>query len=199
MKSIDTKVLLFPLKLIGFLCMAFIVSVYMPQHIHHLLLIISAVLVFVGSRSLRKYKDQANWIEGKAKLKSINEREEEVAISEYSRLKYYYPEMEYEYVANGATHVGKIVFLEKENVWVPEVNTWGDPTPEERRWWLSLKPEDELPVYINPRNASEAVLMNDVAKERRSHHLALIVSGLLVGLIWLFLVSYNLTMPSSGR
>jgi hypothetical protein len=198
MKSIDTKMLLFSLNLIGLLCIAFFIIVFIPQHAHHLLLVISAALVLIGLGSLLKYKGQANWIEGKAKIKNINECEE-VAISEYSRLKYYYPEIEYEYVVNDATHMGRIVSFEKENVWVPEVNIWGDPTPEEKRWWLSLKPEDELPVYINPRNESEAVLINDVVKERHSHHLALMVSGVLVALIWLFLVSYNLIIPSSGR
>ena len=199
MKPIDTKVLLLALKLIGLLCIAFLVIVYMPQYAHHLLLVISAALVLIGLGSLLKYKEQANWVEKKAKVKSVNECEEEVAISEYARLKYYYPEIEYEYVVNGSTRLGQAVSFEKENVWVPEVNNWGDPTPEEKRWWLSLKPGDELPVYINLRNENEAVLVKGVMKSRRSHHLALIVSGLLVGLIWLFLVNYNLTMPSSGR
>ena len=199
MKLVNTKILLFSAKLIGLLCVAFLVIVYMPRQAHHLLLLISAALVLMGLGSLLRYKEQANWIEEKAKIKNINECEEEVAISEYSRLKYYYPEIEYQYVAKGTTHSGKTVSFEKENVWVPEVNNWGDPTPEEKRWWLSLKPDDELSVYINPSNESEAVLIRDVDKTRRSHHLALIVSGLLVGLIWLFLVSYNLTMVSSGR
>jgi hypothetical protein len=199
MKHIDTKMLRIALKLIAILCIAFLIIVYMPQYAHHLLLIISAVLVLIGLGSLLKYKEQANWIKGKARLKKINECEEEVAISQYSRLTYYYPEIEYEYVANGATHLGRMVSFEKENVWVPEVNNSGDPTPEEERWWLTLKPDDELPVYVNSRNEGEAVLINDVVKVRRSHHLALIISGLLVGLLWLFLVNYNLTIPSSGR
>ena len=133
MKHIDTKMLRIALKLIAILCIAFLFIVYMPQHAHHLLLIISAVLVLIGLGSLLKYKEQANWIEGKARLKRINECEEEVAISQYSRLTYYYPEIEYEYVANGATHLGRIVSFEKENVCVPEVYNWGDPTPEKKR------------------------------------------------------------------
>lgn len=108
-------------------------------------------------------------------------------------MKYYYPEVEYEYVANGSIRLGKTVALEKENVWVPEVNAWGDPTSDESRWWLSLQLGDELPVYLNPRNEFEAVLVKDVSSSSRSHYLALLVSGILVGLIWLFLVNHNLT------
>lgn len=199
MKPVDRKILLFSLKLMGLLSVAFLVVVYMPQQAHHLLLLIAVALVLMGVSPLLRYKEQANWMEVKAKIKSIRERKEEVAISEYSRLKYYYPEIEYEYAVNGATYLGKTVSFEKENVWVPEVNSWGDPTPEEKRWWLSLKPDDELSVYVNPSNASEAVLINDVVQVRRSHHLALMAGGLLVGLVWLFLMDYNLTVASSGR
>ena len=191
MKPVDTKVMLFSMKLIVVLCAGFLFSAYFPQHAHYLLLAISVALIFTGSRLLFKYRDQTNWTKGKAVLKIINESEE-VTRSEYSSLKYFYPEIEYEYVVNGTSYLGKVVAYEKENVWVPEINNWGDPTPKEKRWWLMLKPGDELPVYINPLNLNEAVLINSVIKTRRSHHSALIVSGLLVGLIWLFMASANL-------
>lgn len=199
MKPIDTKILNFSFKLIGLLCVAFLVFNFSPQYAHHMLLVVAMVLLFLGGGAALQYKAQANWIENKAVLKHIKECEEEVALSAYIRIKYFYPVVEYEYVANGATHSGTRVSYEKENVWVPEVNNWGDPTPIEKRWWLSLKPGEQLPVYINPRNAKEAVLIKTVAKNRRSHHFALITGGVIIALIWLFLVNYNLTLPSSGR
>ncbi len=189
MKPVDKKTLLVSLKLIGLLCIAFLIILFLPGYAHHLLLVISAALILSGFGSLLGYREQAKWIEATARLTSVNEREEEVAVSEYSRIKYYYPEIEYEYKTNGALHSGRNVSFEKENVWVPEVNKWGDPTPEEKRWWLSYKPGDEIPVYINPGDESEAVLVKYVVKARRSHHLALMASGFLLGLMWLLLVS----------
>ncbi len=191
MKPVDNKTLLVSLKLIGLLCIAFLAILFLPGYAHHLLLVISAALILSGFGSLLGYREQAKWIEGTARLTSVNEREEEVAVSEYSRIKYYYPEMEYEYMTNGALRSGKSVSIEKENVWVPEVNKWGDPTPEEKRWWLAFKPGDEIPVYINPSDEGEAVLVRDVIKARRSHHLALTAGGFLLGLTWLLLVSYK--------
>lgn len=191
MKTLDTKVFSFSLKLIGLLCIAFLVFNYAPQYAHHMLLVVAAVLLFLGGSAVLQYRTRTNWIEKKAILKSIKECEEEVALSVYRKIKYFYPVIKYEYAANGTTHFGTRVSFEKENFWVPEVNQWGDPTPLEKKWWLSLKPGKEIPVYVNPHNAKEAVLIKTVTKNRFSHHLALLASGIIVTLIWLLLVNYN--------
>ncbi|MBT2990212.1 MAG: DUF3592 domain-containing protein [Candidatus Thiodiazotropha sp. (ex Ctena orbiculata)] len=164
-----------------------------PEYAHYILLLVAAILIVVGAGSLLNYRSQSSWLESKATLVSIEEHEEAVAISQYSRLKYYYPTIEYEYTANGKFYSGNRVSVEKENVWIPEVNAWGDPTPVEERWWLSLKPGDDLPVYINPRNHDQAVLIKGASKARSSHHLALLLGGMLVGLIWLTVVSFKFT------
>lgn len=188
MIPVDTKVLKLTVKLIGLICVAFLVTAYLPEFKHHLLLVISVALILIGLRPLLKYKEQEYWTENSAEVKSINELEEEVATSHTGRLKYYYPAMEYEYPANGSMHFGKTVSFEKENIWVPEVNELGDPTPKEKRWWFSLSPGDRLPVYINPRNTNEAVLIRNKSKHRKSHHLALIAGGIILGVIWAFLM-----------
>ncbi|TAM47416.1 MAG: DUF3592 domain-containing protein [Gammaproteobacteria bacterium] len=189
MKAIDTRVLKLSLKLIVLLGLAFLVFIYAPQYAHHILLVIAGALLILGGGALLQYKAQTDWVETKAVLKDIKERVEEVALSENLRIKHFYPIVEYEYVANGSTHLGTCISFEKENIWVPEVNNWGDPTPAKARWWLALKPGAELSVYVNPRNEKEAVLIKDVAKSRRSHHLALLSSGIILALIWLFLAN----------
>lgn len=195
MEPIQTKLIIFTTKLIAFLCFAYLTLAFFPQYAHHLLLVIALALVVIGAGSLLKYKSQQNWIESKAKLLSSEEQEEEIAISQYSKLKYYYPIIEYAYAANGKSYTGTTLSHEKENLWVPEVNNWGDPTPAKDRWWSSLKPGDVIPVYINPQDHSEAVLVKDVTKARRSHHLALLTGGILIGLLWLTLVVFNYTLP----
>ncbi|MEW8352752.1 MAG: DUF3592 domain-containing protein [Candidatus Thiodiazotropha sp.] len=189
----DKKAVIVAAKLITLLCIAAVFLFLAPQFAHHILLVIAAILIGIGAGSLLRYRSQTSWMESKAKLVSIEEQEEEVAISQYSRLKYRYPLIEYEYTADGKPYSGFIVSLEKENMWVPEVNDWGDPTPEQDHWWRSLKPGDDLPVYINPRNHGEAALLKGVSKGRRSHHLALLSGGILIGLIWLAVVSFQFT------
>lgn len=187
MKPTEKKLIRFTLKLLGLVSIAFLVMVLAPQQAHHLLLLIAALLVVKGLGSLLQYREQANWTEFEGKVISVSEREEEVAISKVSRLKYFYPEIEYEYVADGVTRRGKRVAFEKESLWVPEFDDWGDPLAEEKKWWLPLQPGDEVPVYVNPHNRDESVLIKDVSKARRSHHLALVAGGVLLALAWLIL------------
>lgn len=182
----DIKLLAFTVKLIALVIIAFAFITVTPQHAHYLLLVIAATLCFLGSKALLHYKAQSRWIEKKATVKSLTEREE-VSISQYAKIKYYYPEIEYEYTVNGVRHLASTVSLEKENIWLPEINNWGDPIQPEKKWWLAVKPGDELPVFINPLNEYESVLINIETKSRKSHHLSLIVSGVLLALIWLIL------------
>ncbi|MES9970737.1 MAG: DUF3592 domain-containing protein [Candidatus Thiodiazotropha sp.] len=190
-----TNLLIFTAKLIALLCIAFLILAFFPHYAHHLLLVLAAALAISGAGSLLKYKSQRNWIESKADLLSCGEQVEEVHVSEYSKLKHYYPIIDYAYSVDGKSYTGNSASNEKENLWVPEVNSWGDPTPASDRWWSSLKPGDNVPVFINPRDHSEAVLVKDVTKARRSHHLALLIGGILIGLIWLALVFFNYTLP----
>ncbi len=184
----DKKAVIVTLKLILLLSVAAVIFFLAPQHAHYIILLIAALLISIGAGSLLNYGSQEKWIEGKARLISVEEQNEEVAISQYSTLKYYFPAIAYEYTANGKHYSGNTVSHEKENIWVAEVNGWGDPTPREDRWWLSLKPGDDLAVYINPRNHEETVLVKGASKARRSHHLALIAGGILLGLVWLMVV-----------
>ncbi|MEW8523899.1 MAG: DUF3592 domain-containing protein [Candidatus Thiodiazotropha endolucinida] len=184
----DSKTLLLAAKLIALLSIAYLAFLFLPLQAHHLLLVISITLILIGGGSFLKYKQHNNWIEDKAKIVDIGEASEIVAIGQYSKLKYFYPVIDYEYAVDGKNYSGNTVSNEKENVWVAEVNGWGDPNPETARWWLSLKPEDDIPVFINPKNHSDTVLVKGASKVRRSHHLALLLGGLLLGLIWLTLV-----------
>ncbi|MEW8067135.1 MAG: DUF3592 domain-containing protein [Candidatus Thiodiazotropha endolucinida] len=184
----DNKSFLLAVKLIALLSIAYLVFLFLPLQAHHLLLVISITLILIGGGSLLKYKQHNNWIEDRAKIIDIGEASENVAIDQYSMLKYFYPLIEYEYAVEGKKHSGDTVSHEIENVWVPEVNGWGDPNPETTRWWLSLKPGDDLPVFINPKNHRDTVLVKGASKARRSHHLALLLGGVLLGLIWLTLV-----------
>ena len=188
MDKFNKKLIFFSIKLVGVLCIAFVIVVFNPKYAHYFLLAMSLVFFTLGLNLLFQYKLRLSWEEKKGILKSIQECEEEVAISEYTRIKYFYPVVEYEYTINGNKHIGNTVSFEKENVWVPEVDSWGNPTPSELKWWLSMKAGDELPVYVNPKNENQAVLVKSVAKSRWSHCLVLLLVGGIIGLIWLFFV-----------
>ena len=163
---------------------SYAVIMLFQQHAHYLLLATGVVLVARGIIPLRRYRALEGWGQCTAVVKRIEEREEVMPLSESTRNKYFYPAVEYEYLANGQRHLARAVSLEKENVWVPEVDQWGNPTPLPARWWLSLAPGSELPVFVNPRDEREAVLVRTLNRRRRSHHLALLVAGIILIALW---------------
>ena len=185
MDRVDKKIIFITFVIVGLLCLAYAVINYLPKFSHHLLLVVASGLFFSGLSALIKYKSYSGWVEKLATLIKIEEGEEEIAISEYTRIKYYYPIAEYEYAMDGVKHIGNVVSFEKENVWVPEVDKWGTHTPQKLRWWLSLKAGDKVPVFVNPKNSRQSVLIKTVAKERRSHYIALLFGGIVICLIWL--------------
>lgn len=163
---------------------AFAIILLFPQHAHYLVLAMGGGLVARGIVPLWQYRALAGWTQRTAVIKRIEEREQAVPLSESTRNKYLYPAVEYEYLANGQPQLAQTVSLEKENVWVPEVDQWGTPTPATARWWRTLAPGDEIPVFVNPRDERKAVLVRTLDRRRRSHHLALVVAGVILLALW---------------
>lgn len=160
------------------------VVILFPRHAHYLVLAMGGVLVARGIIPLRRYRTLEAWVQRTAVVKRIEEREEVIPLSESTRNKYFCPAVEYEYLSNGQRHVARTVSLEKENVWVPEIDQWGNRTPPSARWWMTLAPGSEVPVFVNPRDEREAVLVRTLDKRRRSHHLALVVAGFILLAVW---------------
>ncbi len=106
-------------------------------------------------------------------------------MSQYTRLKFYYPEVTYKYVYEGKEYESSSVSNNLENIWVPEVDEWGTPTPEDKKFWSKWVPGTEIEVLINPRKPSEAVIYKKLSRKYRSHNYALIVGGLLLVAAWM--------------
>jgi len=192
-KAVVSKIV----KLITLVCGVFPIIIFLPQHAHHILLLASALLIALSFGYLLKYKQTESWVESSATIVSVEERKETKDGNLGEGRIYYYPMIKYEYSVNGSRHIGESVSLEKKNVWVPETNSWLDPTPIEKRWWLKLKPGEKITVYTNPREHNESVLIRGLSKSRRSHHYAVLVSAVLLAFLWLILENYSLTMRSS--
>ncbi len=199
MPPADKRILLFSARLTVLLTLAFAVMIFLPQHAHHLLLLIALILSLVSASALLEYRRQVYWKKTRARVDGIRECEQAVAIGKTSRLTYYYPQIEYAYVVDGTSYTGTLVSIEKENVWIAEFDDWGAPIPEHQRWWRSIQAGDEIQVYVNPYKPQQAVLVNSISRDRRSHHLALLIGGIILALVWLLLMAYGLTLPAPSK
>jgi hypothetical protein len=159
----------------------------MDSFLHTLIFIISVILFTIGVYRMRKYNSLKNWIGLEAIISSINEEHKDVALSEYTTVKYFYPEISYDYVINDHKYKSSTVSANVENVWVCEVDSFGIETKDENMFWRSLKTGELIEVFINPIKHQESVIVNCLSANYKSHNLALIVSGILIFSLWLLL------------
>lgn len=159
----------------------------MGDFIHNVVLIISITLFSIGAFRLNKYNALNKWIKLEAVISSIKEKYKDVALSEYTTVKYFYPVISYGYIINNHSYKSSSVSSNIENIWVCEVDNFGVKTKDENMFWRSLKNGDVIDVYINPNQPKEAVIVNAFSTNYKSHNLALIISGILIFSLWLYL------------
>jgi len=170
--------------------LAGIFTIARPDLAHYLLLLLATLLVFVGASKLKRYSDKKDWIQSAAVLETVVERSKAIIESQYgAKRKYLYPEVEYEYIHDGQKYKSTALAESIQDVWVPEINMLGEKTPEAKKPWRNWGPGLKVPVYINPKDPRQTVILNQLSQKRRSHHLALIVSGVLIFFAWLLIVA----------
>ena len=178
------KMISFFAKIMLFLGLSFAWIFLAPDSAHYVVLIMGMTLCFFGGKPLLRYREIHSWVESEGVLLRIDEVTEEVP-DDHGPIVYYFPAVEYEYSLDGENYQGNKVSVEKQNVWITsEMSAWGIITP---KWWGKLEAGDKVPVFINPNNPTESMLIKNLSKARRSHHLALVVSGIILMVIWFFL------------
>lgn len=163
-----------------------IVMSSIPDQAHFLALIVSLLLIYFGLRGIVHYSRAEKWLPIEATVCNISEDWIDVSLR-YSKLRCFYPDIEYEYCFNGNSYKSNAVSFDVDDILVPELDRWGTKTRNEEKFWNGWRNGENIIIYANPENPSESVISNKMGKNHRSQNLALIVGGGLVGLIWLCL------------
>jgi len=177
------------LLVFGIMGLALFFLLFFPRHIHIVILIVALTLMYQGAIWLRFYRSLNHWQKVDAVITALDEQwiSSELA-SDYSR-KYRLPTIEYEYQLNEATHRSSRVSHEPENIWVPEVDSWGIETKAADKFWANWQVGSSIAVYIDPANHNRSVIINRLSKQRKSHHLALFIGGLILLFVWALLLA----------
>ena len=88
-----------------------------------------------------------------------------------------YPVVEYEYSVNGKAFVGGNVTFDTRNIFKEKFT---EHKYEKYMPWDSWTIGKEVVVFYNSKNPSESVLIKDLLPYRRSHYLALVITGLIL-------------------
>ena len=142
------------------------------MHTYLIITFMGAILTFIGIRGLNRYRLVGKWSHTDGVLIELHSGYAEERIK-YSSLKYEYPVAEYEYYVQGKKHVGTKITVEPKNAWVlvDEVS---------HSQWSQWKKGENVPVFFDPCNPAHAVLIPQLQPRRRSHLVALTLSGLLL-------------------
>jgi len=153
--------------------------------LNNLLVIVSLLLIFFGCRQMRSFYIYRKWINYDAIIIEINEKHRNVALSQYQRIKYFFPEIQYKYEYKNKHYISSNVGFGIESVWVPEVDVWGNKLDKSNCFWFSWKSGQNINIYINPSNPEESVIIRKNSNERINHCVTLCVSGFLLFCVWL--------------
>lgn len=153
----------------------------------HLLLVIGSALIFLAVLRVYPYCRARRWRPVCATIVAVSQAWADVPMR-FMSLRYYYPLVEYAYEVDGAMYASTRVSFEKENVWQPAVDDWGGRNPRDEFFWSEWAEGSVIDVYVRPGSPRESVIVRDLSKKRRSHHMAILLAGVLVITLWALLV-----------
>ena len=130
------------IKWLPILIIGGILAFSVPEHAHHFLVVLGIAIALRGTTNLVKINGILNWKEYPGKVLDIRDTFEEVSMTPVTSVKYYYPEVTYEYKVEGEKYKNSRVGFELESVWVPEVDNWGQPTPDSEKFWAKWGARD---------------------------------------------------------
>lgn len=142
------------------------------MHAYLIITFMGAILTFIGIRGLNRYRLVGKWSRTDGVLINLHPGYAEERIK-YSSLKYEYPVAEYEYYVQDKKHVGTKISVEPKNAWVLVDEVSDSP-------WSQWENGEKVAVFFDPCNPAHAVLIPQLQPRRRSHLLALTLSGLLL-------------------
>lgn len=123
-----------------------------------------------------------SWPTVEGKLKALS-YVEELEPSEY-RVMYLAPKPKYEYVVNGVSYQGNTFCLDTKSGWIEEKKI-----SKASNFFCNVG--DSLKVRYNPKNPVKSVLQVSLSPKRKSHYLAICVSGILLVSIGIGLAIYT--------
>jgi len=153
---------------------------------YDVLIAIAIILFFIGWRKLRLIFLYDTWADCDATIISISEKYKFIAASEFQRIKYYYPDIRYKYKFEGKEYISNKVVEDIKDIWIPEVDSWGNELSLSKRFWCDWKNGDNVGMYINPSYPNQSIIIKKLSREGINHGIALLISGALILSIWFF-------------
>jgi hypothetical protein len=176
------------LIVVSLVAISTIVFFVFPNKLYYLLLIFSVGFFTFGVKGILPIIKSKNWKQVSATVVSIDEAHEEVAYSEYQKIKYFFPLIEYTYEFDGEKYTSNNVSFDIQNIWIPEVDSFGNKTNDDQKSWSAWAVGSKIDVYVDPKRPSNSIVYKGLSKKRKSHIIALLLVGTILLSLWLFFI-----------
>ena len=167
--------------------LVFLVVYLFPVIKEYILLVLSLLIFFYCLVISYWYRRVNNWTTVDAVIKDFHEQFIDTPASQYSSIKQFYPEIEYEYNYNNVTCRSDKVFVNFKDVAVPEMDFLGREIDKTERPWYGWKEGDVITVYVNPKKTCASLVFTKMSKSNKYHHLSYLVLSLMLFISWLYL------------
>jgi len=137
-----------------------------------ILLLLGTLLILWGALKLRMYLNAKKWDKTHGILIEVSEGEFKELNLYSTPTVFTYPKAKYKYSVGNEEYFNNAVTFEKRNCF-----KYKDGNNE---FWNNWKEGENIDVFYNPSNPAESILIPYMSKNRRSHYLAIIISGLLL-------------------
>lgn len=104
-------------------------------------------------------------------------------VGRYTKFQYRFPKPTYEYQVDGVQYLGNKVNHDIKSTWIAVEKPNQQPD-------FYCKVDGLLTVHYNPKNPAKSILQVDLSRNRKSHYLAICVTGILLIVISVGLAIY---------
>lgn len=140
-----------------------------------LLMITGTVLLVWVLLKTYKYFHASRWLSTNGNINSITISKAYDSIR-FAKQESLYPVVSYEYQVDGKSYKGKIASFDIRNLF-KETNTFSG---NESMPWDHWSENSVISVFYNPKSPCQSVLIRSLLPKRKSHYLALTITGLLL-------------------
>lgn len=146
----------------------------------YVILLIALLLIGYSVVSILRYFRARNWVSTHAVITAFSEGATVRWLTYNMRVKYYFPLVKYEYQFNGKRYVSDRVSLDVKDIWVPEVDQWGNMTRDSEKLWNDWRVGTSIVAFVDPARPNRSVVVREMPRKRYSHYMATMLGGALI-------------------
>lgn len=150
----------------------------------YVLLLLALAVGFAGIWGLYPYHISKNWEKIRAKIVSFEECSKYIPVGKMRWVNHIYPRLIYSYEFNNREYISNQVVFHLNDILLPEFDADGQKLEHRDKPWRDWCENLHIDIFVNPKDAEEAVVFKDAADSVIIACYTLLLGGLACLLFW---------------